>query len=332
MIEILPVEGLPEVGEGDDLAALIAGHAELRDGDVVVVSQKIVSKAEGALADPLPGETPTQARRRIARELAVRVLADTERVLVVQTPQGLVCANAGIDASNVPGGRLVLLPEDPDASARALRAALRERTGADVRVVIADTFGRPWRLGQTEVAIGVAGFAPVRDERGTRDRQGVELEVTEIAVADQLASAADLVRRKADGVPVVIVRGAPLEPSEQGAAAQMVRPSAEDLFGRATGELGRPLGHLNESEPRWAEPVPFADVHAVLGVLRALGRAVPGQEVESPEGPTLFRAEGLVLGVLAALLADRGYTVRLRQAGEPGAEVLAAGRSQRPEG
>ena len=332
MIEILPVHGMPEVQQGDDLAELIAARAVLADGDVVVVSQKIVSKAEGAVADPQPGESRDQARRRIARDLAVRVLADTERVLVVQTPQGLVCANAGIDASNVPGERLVLLPEDPDASAAALRSALRERTGVTVAVVIADTFGRPWRLGQTEVAIGVAGFDPIRDERGTRDRQGVELEVTEIAVADEIASAADLARRKSDGVPVVIVRGAGLPVSEAGAARQMVRPSDEDLFGRATGQLGGPLGRMAESEPRWTEPVRAEDVHAALGVVRSMGRAVPGQDVESPEGPTVFRADGVVLGVLAALLADRGYAVRLRQAGEPGAADLVAGRVQRPEG
>ena len=332
MIEILPVPGMPEVREGDDLAELIAARAVLMDGDVVVVSQKVVSKAEGAVARPQAGESRTAARRRLAREIAVRVLADTERVLVVQTPQGLVCANAGIDASNVPDGGLVLLPDDPDASAVALRAGLRERTGARVGVIVADTFGRPWRLGQTEVAIGVAGFEPIRDERGTLDREGVELEVTEIAVADEIASAADLARRKSDGVPAVIVRGLGLPVSETGAARDMVRPVEQDMFARGTGQLGRPLGRMAESEPRWTEPVRAEDVHAALGVVRALGRAVPGQDVQSPEGPTVFRADGVVLGVLAALLADRGYAVRLRQAGEPGGADLVAGRVERPEG
>ncbi|HWH33125.1 MAG TPA: coenzyme F420-0:L-glutamate ligase [Egibacteraceae bacterium] len=332
MIQILPVTGLPEVGEGDDLAELVAGHASLADGDIVVVSQKIVSKAEGALADVLPGETRADARRRLARSLAVRVLADTERALVVQTPQGLVCANAGIDASNVPGGRLVLLPEDPDASARRLREGLRARTGADVAVIVADTFGRPWRLGQTDVAIGVAGIAPLRDERGSVDREGVALEVTEIAVADQLAAAADLVRRKAEGVPVVIVRGALVERDEAGAARQLVRAPDEDLFPRGAGALTGPLGRLAESEPAWSAPVAADDVQGVLHVVRALGRAVPGQEEEGPDGPTRFRADGVVLGVLAGLFADRGYEVRLRQSGQPGEAVLVAGRPAGQDG
>jgi coenzyme F420-0:L-glutamate ligase/coenzyme F420-1:gamma-L-glutamate ligase len=330
MIEILPVRGLPEVRQGDDLAALIMAHAELRDGDVVVVSQKIVSKAEGALTDPRPGEEPREARRRIARALAVRVLADTERALVVQTPQGLVCANAGIDASNVPDGRLALLPDDPDASAQALRAGLGRLAGADVHVVISDTFGRPWRLGQTDVAIGVAGFRPIRDERGGADREGVRLEVTEIAVADELAAAADLARRKADGVPVVIVRGADVQFDPDGAARQMVRPSAEDLFPRGLGGLGDPLGALREPEPSWAGPVAGEDLSPALAVLRSLGMAVPHQDLpDGPEGPMAFRAEGMVLGVLAGLLADRGYAVRLRGEHEP---ALVAGRQRQPVG
>lgn len=330
MIELLPVHGLPEVLEGDDLAALIVAHAALRDGDVVVVSQKIVSKAEGALRDPLPGEAPADARRRIARALAVRVLADTERALVVQTPQGLVCANAGIDASNIPGGRLALLPEDPDASARALRARLAELAAVDVHVVVSDTFGRPWRLGQTDVAIGVAGFRPIRDERGGMDREGVRLEVTEIAVADELAAAADLVRRKADGVPVVIVRGATVEADAEGAARQMVRPSAEDLFPRGVGGLAGPLGALRDPEPLWAGPVAGDDLSPSLTTLRTLSLSVPHQDMpDGPEGPMAFRADGLVLGVLAALLADRGYEVRLRGEHEP---ALVAGRARRPVG
>jgi coenzyme F420-0:L-glutamate ligase/coenzyme F420-1:gamma-L-glutamate ligase len=330
MIEILPVRGLPEVRQGDDLAALILAHAELRDGDVVVVSQKIVSKAEGALTDPRAGEEPAAARRRIARALAVRVLADTERALVVQTPQGLVCANAGIDASNIPGGRLALLPDDPDASARDLRARLGELAAVDVHVVVSDTFGRPWRLGQTDVAIGVAGFAPIRDERGGADREGVRLEVTEIAVADELAAAADLVRRKADGVPVVIVRGAAVQPDAAGAASQMVRPSAEDLFPRGLGGLAGPLGALREPEPAWAGPVAAEDLSPTLSTLRTLSLSVPHQDLpDGPEGPMAFRADGLVLGVLAALLADRGYDVRLRGEHEPS---LVAGRVRRPVG
>jgi coenzyme F420-0:L-glutamate ligase/coenzyme F420-1:gamma-L-glutamate ligase len=260
----------------------------------------------------------------------VRVLADTERALVVQTPQGLVCANAGIDASNIPGGRLALLPDDPDASARGLRARLGELATVDVHVVISDTFGRPWRLGQTDVAIGLAGFRPIRDERGGTDREGVRLEVTEIAVADELAAAADLVRRKADGVPVVIVRGADVQPDAGGAARQMVRPSAEDLFPRGLGGLAGPLGALREPEPAWTGPVASEDLSPVLTTLRTLSLSVPHQDVpDGPEGPMAFRADGLVLGVLAALLADRGYEVRLRGEHEP---ALVAGRARRPVG
>nr|MDQ3343305.1 coenzyme F420-0:L-glutamate ligase [Actinomycetota bacterium] len=177
MIQILPVRGLPEVAEGDDLGFLIAAAATLRDGDVVVVAQKIVSKAEGAVVPIPPGADLAATRRRLAGEQATRVVVDAPWALVVQTHHGLVCANAGIDGSNTPEGTLVLLPVDPDASARGLRARLRERTGADVAVVISDTFGRPWRNGQTDVAIGVAGLSPIRDERGGSDRHGRRLEV-----------------------------------------------------------------------------------------------------------------------------------------------------------
>jgi coenzyme F420-0:L-glutamate ligase / coenzyme F420-1:gamma-L-glutamate ligase len=231
-IELIPVPGLPEIGEGDDLADLVAAHADLADGDVVVVAQKIVSKAEGALARPRPGEDPAQARRRIAREQATRIVADTDEVLVTETAHGFVCANAGIDASNVPDGALSLLPDDPDASARRIRGRLQALTGRDVAVVVADTFGRPWRMGQTDVAIGVAGLAPIRDERGGADRHGARLEVTEVAVADELAAAADLVRRKADGVPVVVIRGFSWEPDEAATARLLVRPAEQDLFRR----------------------------------------------------------------------------------------------------
>lgn len=234
-LAVLPVTGLPEIRPGDDLAALIAVGAALRDGDVVAVSQKVVSKAEGALVRPEPGETPEQARRRLALAEATAVVADTERVLIVRTRSGLVCANGGVDASNLADGQLALLPPDPDASARRLRAGLRSHAGVDVAVLVTDTFGRPWRTGQTEVAIGVAGLAPVRDERGAPDRTGRALEVTEVAVADELAAAADLVRTKAAGIPVVVLRGFAFTPDDDAHAGQLVRPLAEDLFPRATG-------------------------------------------------------------------------------------------------
>lgn len=236
--ELVALGGVGEIVEGDDLASLIvdacAGSGwELADGDVVCVAQKAVSKAEGALVVVPDGEDEEAARRRIAREQAVRVVADTEQVLIVETPHGFVCANAGVDASNVSPGSLALLPDDPDGSARRILEGLRAATDVEVGVVITDTFGRPWRMGQTDVAIGVAGIAPLRDERGGRDRSGRRLEVTLVAVADELAAAADLVRRKADGVPFVVIRGAAVETDPHGRATELIRPAHEDLFRRA---------------------------------------------------------------------------------------------------
>ncbi len=201
---------------------------ELVDGDVVVVASKVVALAEGRLVD-LPAQAGSaDPRRPLARAQARRVVADDPRVLVVETHHGLVCANAGIDTSNVPPGSALLLPADPDASAAALRADLLATTGADVGVVVTDTFGRPWRMGQVDVAIGSAGISPLRDERGTTDLHGRTLEVTVAAVADEIAAAADLVRAKASPVPFVLVRG--LDVAGTGTAHDLVREAAEDLF------------------------------------------------------------------------------------------------------
>jgi len=240
-LEILPVAGLPEVRPGDDLAALIRTCVALEDGDVVVVAQKIVSKAEGALVQPEPGEDRAAARGRLVRQEAVRIVVDAPWALIVETRHGLICANAGIDASNVPDGALALLPADPDASARRIRDRLRATTGRDVAVVVADTFGRPWRIGQTDVAIGAAGLAPLRDERGGHDRQGMLLEVTEVAIADEVAAAADLVRRKAEGVPVVVIRGLDWAPDDGASAKALQRPAETDLFPRGKGALADAL-------------------------------------------------------------------------------------------
>ncbi|MDQ4129449.1 MAG: coenzyme F420-0:L-glutamate ligase, partial [Actinomycetota bacterium] len=196
-----------------------------------------------------PGADSAAARRRIAREEAVRIVAENREVLIVETRHGFVCANAGVDASNLPRGMLSLLPSDPDASARRVAEGLRRRTGAVVGVVISDTFGRPWRVGQTDVAIGVAGIAPLRDERGGHDRFGRPLEVSIAAVADELAGAADIVRRKAGGVPFVVVRGAEVEPDSQGSARSLLRRPDEDLF-----RWGLPqavLEVLRETAGRW---------------------------------------------------------------------------------
>ncbi len=238
----LRVIGLPtsvEVTEGTDLAdVLLAAAADagvtLAPGDVVCVASKVVAKAEGAVV-PLPDAPDVHAaRRELARAQAVRVVAETPHVLVTETHHGFVCANAGIDASNLPDdGVALLLPADPDASAAALRAALRGATGVDVGVVVTDTFGRPWRLGQTDVALGVAGVQALRDDRGQPDRSGRQLEVTQIAVADQLAAAADLVRTKADGTPFVLLRG--LDLTGDGHGRDLLRPAAEDAFRTGTG-------------------------------------------------------------------------------------------------
>lgn len=225
---------------GDDLTAAVLDAAtdagvELADGDVLCIASKVVSKVEGAFVD-LPEHPDRHEQRRIlARREAVRVVADTPWVLVVETTHGFVCANAGIDTSNVEDDRALLLPDDPDASAARLRNDLRDRAGVDLGIVVTDTFGRPWRLGQTDVAIGAAGIEVLRDERGTEDLTGRTLEVTLIAVADEIAAAADLVRRKADGVPFVLVRG--LQVAGDATGADLLRPADEDVFrsGEASG-------------------------------------------------------------------------------------------------
>ena len=224
LVTIVPVGGLPEITAGADLAELIAGAARgLADGDILVVTSKIVSKAEGRVV---------RADREEAIDAeSVRVVARRGPTRIVETRHGLVLAAAGVDASNTPPGTVVLLPEDPDASARQLRKGLRDRLGVTVGVLITDTLGRPWRAGQTDAAIGAAGVAPLRDYRGTADTFGVALEVSVAAVADELAGAADLVKGKAAGIPVAVVRGlADLVTEADGPGAQaLVRPPAEDI-------------------------------------------------------------------------------------------------------
>lgn len=306
-LTVIPVEGLPEVRPGDDLAALISAAADVQDGDVLVVAQKVVSKAEGALVTPRPGEAAETARRRIAREIAQEVVADTPWVLIVRTRDGFVCANAGIDASNVPGDALTLLPDDADASAQRLRATLQAQ-GTDVAVVVADTFGRPWRVGQTDVAIGVAGLVPLRDERGARDRQGVALTATEVAVADELAAAADLVRDKAAGVPAVIIRGFRYTPAEDVSARALVREVHTDLFRRGAGMLAEDL----------LAPWPDGPMDSATDDELAQARRVaPDLRVTDPGPPTVVRVQDpLAAGLAAAALVDHGLAVRWRAGGE----------------
>jgi coenzyme F420-0:L-glutamate ligase/coenzyme F420-1:gamma-L-glutamate ligase len=228
-LEVLPVAGLPEVGDGDVLADLIAERIDLADGDVVVVTQKIVSKAEGRLV-PVDPDDPRSVRELVESE-ATRVLRRRQDLIMTETRHGFVCANSGVDLSNVEMGRAALLPVDPDRSARRIRDGLRARKGVTVGVVVSDTFGRTWRRGSTDVAIGVAGVAAVVDLRGTRDWRGRVLVGTEICVADELAGAAELVMGKARGVPVAVVRGVdPTWLRESSVMAEVVRPYREDLF------------------------------------------------------------------------------------------------------
>jgi len=225
LVTIFPVDGLPEITAGAELAGLIADAGpRLADGDILVITSKIVSKAEGRVVQ-------VDREQAIDAE-SVRVVARRGPTRIVETRHGLVLAAAGVDASNTPPGTVVLLPEDPDGSARRLRKALMDRLGVRIGVLITDTLGRPWRAGQTDAAIGAAGVAPLRDYRGTPDTFGVALEVSVAAVADELAGAADLVKGKAAGIPVAVVRGlADLVTEADGPGAQaLIRPAAEDMF------------------------------------------------------------------------------------------------------
>ncbi|MGH3022689.1 MAG: coenzyme F420-0:L-glutamate ligase [Gaiellaceae bacterium] len=227
MVAVLPLEGIPEVRPGDDLAALLGDAVEraggLEEGDVLVVAQKAVSKAEGRLEQ---ADDPVPVILREAR--AVRRRRDD--LVIAETEHGFVCASAGVDRSNAPGdGWLVLLPRDPDASARGLRDALTSRFGVAPAVVVSDSFGRAWRQGTTDVAVGVAGMDPLLDLRGTRDARGYELRSTVVAVADELAGAAELVMGKARGVPAALVRGYRV-PAGDGTARDLVMPPERDLF------------------------------------------------------------------------------------------------------
>ena len=241
-LELFAVDGIPEVRPGDDLGALIGSNARLMPADVVVVAQKVVSKSEGRLLALDAVEAGDDAKR-IAKQLiaspdprlvqvildeSVRVLR-SQRVLITETRHGFVCANSGVDQSNVSDpGVVTLLPVDPDASARRIRERVHEVTGVDVGVIVSDTFGRPWRLGIVNVALGVAGLPALIDLRGTPDDAGREMHATVLAVADDLASAAGLVMRKTARAPIVVIRGLAL--TGDGHGRDLVRPAAEDVF------------------------------------------------------------------------------------------------------
>jgi coenzyme F420-0:L-glutamate ligase/coenzyme F420-1:gamma-L-glutamate ligase len=228
-LTVIAVTDLPEVNAGDDLAGMITAAVALADGDVVVVTQKIVSKAEGRVV--AVDSDDAEARRQLAEGEAVRVLRRRGDLVVTETRHGFVCANSGVDLSNMAEGFAALLPIDPDRSARRIRDGLRARSGRAVGVIVSDTFGRAWRRGVTDVAIGSAGLRAIVDLRGTADALGRTLVATEICVVDEIAGAAELVMGKASGVPVAIVRG--LDPSVFGPGSvreDVVRPYDEDLF------------------------------------------------------------------------------------------------------
>ena len=232
-LHVVPVEGMPEVHPGDGIAELVVTAARaqgtpVQGGDCLVVTQKIVSKAEDRLV-PLDPADPV-ARRALVESESTRVVRRRGELIISETRHGFVCANAGVDLSNIDDGVAALLPVDPDRSAKRIRDGVRAHAGVEVAVIVSDTFGRAWRTGLTDVAIGVSGLAGVVDLRGQPDDRGRELQVTEVAVADEVAAAAELVMGKAARVPVAIVRG--LDPAwrREGSGRELIRPSSEDLF------------------------------------------------------------------------------------------------------
>jgi coenzyme F420-0:L-glutamate ligase / coenzyme F420-1:gamma-L-glutamate ligase len=295
-LTVIGVPGLPEIGAGADLAGLICAAApDLRGGDVLVVTSKIVSKAEGRVirAD----------RERAIDDEAVRVVARRGQTRIVETRHGLVLAAAGVDSSNTAPGTVVLLPEDPDGSARRLRKAVGERLGIDVGVVVTDTMGRPWRVGQTDTAIGAAGIAPLRDHRGQPDTFGNTLEVTVAAVADEIAAAADLVKGKTTQMPVAIVRGlAELVTGADGpGAAALIRPAAEDMFRLGAADV---LAERRTVRDFTAEPVDAAAVRRAI----AAALTAPAPHHSEPWRFAVLESErartALLDDMLAAWTAD----------------------------
>jgi coenzyme F420-0:L-glutamate ligase/coenzyme F420-1:gamma-L-glutamate ligase len=314
-LEILPVRGIGDVTAGDDLAALISNAAPwLRDGDVLVVTSKIVSKAEGRLVDvPADGPEREAAREELLASETARMVARRGPTAIVQTHHGFVMAAAGIDASNVDKTHLVLLPIDPDGSARRLRAALRRR-GLDVGVVISDTMGRAWRNGLTDVALGAAGIEPFRDHRGQIDPYGNELHLTQMAVIDELAAAGELVKGKMDQVPVAVVRGYPRAGGDDGpGAVALVRDAGNDMFSLGTAEA-RADGLRAAAILRGEQRDGVFDAAAVDRALATVtGVLAPGTVITLVDGGTTLRLSPPEGGA-AALIRLGADTHRLRAA------------------
>ncbi|SEO70956.1 coenzyme F420-0:L-glutamate ligase [Trujillonella endophytica] len=333
-LSVHPVPGLPEFGPGDDLAGAIAGAAPwLADEDVVVVTSKVVAKVEGRLVSVAPGEDREAARQRAIDDETVRVVARRGPLRIVETRHGWVVAAAGIDASNVAGDSLVLLPEDADASAARLRARLAELLGVDVAVVVSDTFGRTWREGLTDVAVGAAGIAPLADFRGTIDAHGNQLETTQVAVVDELAAAADLVKGKLAGLPVAVVRGWAVDrPAEDPGTRPLVRLGPGDLFRYGTRDLVASRAPEGELVPRPGELDAVADAFraAVAAlpefpvVLRYGGQGDGVVDVHLPERATITTALnlGAVLGAVVVQLHAEGWASRWEPVGTPGGSSL----------
>jgi coenzyme F420-0:L-glutamate ligase/coenzyme F420-1:gamma-L-glutamate ligase len=342
-ISVHPVPGLPEFVPGDDLAAAVAGAAPwLADGDVVVVTSKVVAKVEGNLVQVEPGTDRETARQRAIDAETVRVVARRGPLRIVETRHGWVVAAAGIDASNVARDALVLLPRDADASARALRAALRDRLGVTVAVVVSDTFGRPWRDGVTDVAIGSAGLPALVDHRGAVDPHGNRLETTQVAVVDELAAAADLVKGKLAGVPVAVVRGLRLAaPEPDPGTRPLVRLGPGDMFSTGTEDV---VAARTPAAALMARPGALAAVTDAFRVAVAAlpecavvfrygleeggtGADVVDVHLAEPVTPAAAAAVGAVVGAALVQLSAAGWATRWEPAATLGGSSLV-GRLQ----